>query len=187
MHSGLRDLVHRRVPFSWKPWETPEGSKNTPLPFWEMFNWAVLQGHTLILQVWESIVPIKVVADSWRHLWQTGQEEVFLVICARANVDVIGMLLNNSGFAATAIRHTAPRALVYASQSGHFSVVSRLLCGKPLLEDISTNRHNRKNDGEKTADERLLLHSIADVNAYAVTSADGQRFKRRLEAAIWKW
>ena len=84
-----------------------------------MFNWVVRQGHTLILQIWEGIVSEKVVTDPWRHFWQTGGVEDFLTTCAGANVDVINMLLNCS-LAAAIIRHIAPRALVYAPQSGHF-------------------------------------------------------------------
>ena len=176
MRSGLRDLMHQELPFRWKPWGTLE---HTPLPFWEMFNWAVHQGHTLILQVWEGIVSKKVFTDSWSQLWQVGRGEVFLVICARANVDVIDMLLNNSGFAATTIRHTAPRALVYASQSGHLSVVNRLLCEKPLFGDISTNQHNRESAEKRAVAEKRLLHSIADVNAYA----GGERCRTAIQAA----
>ena len=184
-HLGLQNLVHQEVQFSWKPWETPEGLKHNPFPFWEMFNWAVRQGHTLILQVWEGIVSKKVATDSWRRLWQMGAgPQVFLIACAGANGNVIDMLLNNCSFAA-AIRHIAPKALVDASQSGHLSVVSCLLRERPSIEDITTNRHHMESTDAKAAQgghpavEELLLHKIADVNAYS----GSERCRTAIQAA----
>ena len=165
--SGLQYLIHQELPFHWKPWEAPEGSEHKPFPFWEMFNWAVRQGHTLILQIWEGIVSREVVTDSWRHLWQTGGAEIFLATCAGADMDLVTMLLNNCSSTAAIIRQTAPRALVYASQLGHLSVVSRLLCENPLLGDISTDQRYMKTAEKRATVEGQLLHKIADVNAFA--------------------
>ena len=177
--SRLQGLIHQELPFHWKPWEAPEGPKHKPFPFWEMFNWAVRQGHALILQIWEGIVSREVVTDSWRRFWQMGGAEVFLAACAGANMDVINMLHNNCSFGAAMIRQTAPLALVYASQSGHFSVVSRLLCEKQLLEDISTNRHYVRSSEKRATVEGQLLYTIADINAYA----SDERCRTAIQAA----
>ena len=60
------------LPLEWKPWGLIPDQKT--LPNWNIFLWAIREGHTNIFHVWQDMIS----ADEdryWDHLWSGGRAE----------------------------------------------------------------------------------------------------------------
>jgi hypothetical protein len=172
--STLQKLVlERQLPFNWRPWDPPDDLD--PFPLWAMFNWAVRQAHSPILQIWRGNVSDSDAAGSWRQLWSHDGERLLLTACTTANQELINILLANritvtdSGYSSIRLKELLSAAAVEAASLGHVNVVERL-----LEEDVNVN--NAPTGSEKTAlraaaggghlavVERLLRHGV-EVNS----------------------
>ena len=119
----FRSLVlSKALPFPFRPWDTSGGAE--PLPYWNLFSWAVCGSYPSLIQVWQGTVSEEVVSKSWKLLWSTEGEKLLVGACATGNVEQVSLLLSDVGGSSIDCLNTA---LCEAAMLGHEHVVEILL------------------------------------------------------------
>ncbi|KAF2270530.1 hypothetical protein CC78DRAFT_573824 [Lojkania enalia] len=74
----------------WIPWSSIED--NASLPFWNMFAWAVRNGHTVIFCIWKRVATEQE-SSYWNYLWREEGEKLFVSACESANLEQLEIML----------------------------------------------------------------------------------------------
>ncbi|KAF2183636.1 hypothetical protein K469DRAFT_689781 [Zopfia rhizophila CBS 207.26] len=162
--------THR--PKEWMPWSSIKDKES--LPFWNMFVWAVRNGHTVIFCVWQTIATVQE-SSYWECIWREEGMRLFASACASANLEQLEIILGAKrtndhvvGPSESEISHE----LVRVSHIGHLAVVERLLQEKANVNAAAAGYDGRTalqaaaGGGHLAVVERLLQEK-ADVNAAA--------------------
>ncbi|KAH0551472.1 hypothetical protein GP486_007312, partial [Trichoglossum hirsutum] len=135
-YTELKDIKHllalenfmrgTHLPLEWMPWSSISGQKS--LPYWDIFVWAVRNGHTVIFCIWQKIAATQE-ASYWECLWLEEGQRLFASACATVDIEQLEMMLT-----AKRERHVVRPSvdeinheLVRACHLGHDEVVRRLL------------------------------------------------------------
>ena len=165
------------LPQEWMPW-SPIKDKDS-LPFWNMFVWAVRNGHTVIFRIWQKIVEVPQ-SRYWKCLWQDRGDRLFASACASVNLAQLEIILSARRTEDGVMRPSESEMsheLVRVSHSGHYEAVERLLAEKA---DVNTAGSSYGRTALQAAAEgghlaivERLLQEKADVNA-AVAGSSGR-------------
>jgi ankyrin repeat protein len=158
-------------PQEWKPWNFITDQKS--LPYWNIFLWAVREGHAVIFHVWQNIVTMQE-ASYWNYLWLDKGQSLFASACTTANLEQLEIILRAKGKDKRVVRPSVDEIsheLVRICHLGHSEVAERL-----LQERVDVNAAAAVGDGRRTALQAAaggghlavverLLQEKADVNA----------------------
>jgi hypothetical protein len=170
--TNLESFIRRtHFPQEWKPWNFITDQKS--LPYWNIFLWAVREGHAVIFHVWQNIVTMQE-ASYWNYLWLDKGQRLFASACTTANLEQLEIILRAKGKDKRVVRPSIDEIsheLVRICHLGHSEVVERL-----LQEKVDVNAAARGNgrtalqaaaEGGRLAVVEQLLQEKADVNAAA--------------------
>ncbi|KAF2681224.1 hypothetical protein K458DRAFT_82442 [Lentithecium fluviatile CBS 122367] len=152
------------LPKEWMPWSSIKDKDS--LPFWNMFVWAVRNGHTVIFCVWQKIAEVPE-SRYWKCLWQDEGNRLFASACASANLTHLEIILSARRTEDGVVRPSESEMsheLVRISHLGHYEAVERLLQEKA---DAAAG------GGHLAVVERLLQEK-ANVNAAAAAGSGGR-------------
>ncbi|KAF2785963.1 hypothetical protein K505DRAFT_344213, partial [Melanomma pulvis-pyrius CBS 109.77] len=161
------------LPKEWMPWSSIEDKES--LPFWNMFVWAVGNGHSVMFYVWQKIAVMQE-SSYWKYLWREEGQRMFASACATANLEQLEIMLGAKGRDDLVVRPSESEIsheLVRVCHLGHDEVVERLLQEKA---DVNAGRRNGRTalqaaaEGGHLAVVEQLLQEKADVNAAAGSS-----------------
>ncbi|KAF2031340.1 hypothetical protein EK21DRAFT_88059, partial [Setomelanomma holmii] len=79
------------LPKEWMPWRFIKDKDS--LPFWDMFVWAVRNGHRVIFYVWQRIAELPE-SEYWKRLWQNEGNRLFASACASADLTQLEIMLD---------------------------------------------------------------------------------------------
>ncbi|KAF2803796.1 uncharacterized protein BDZ99DRAFT_163042 [Mytilinidion resinicola] len=162
----IENFIHStHLPKEWMPWSSIEDKES--LPFWNMFVWAVRNGHTIIFCVWQKIATIQE-SSYWKYLWREEGKRLFASACASANLEQLEIILGAKRTNDCVMRpfeSEISHELMRVSHLGHYEVVERL-----LQEKADVNTAAARSGG------RTALQAAAEGGHLAVLSVC---FKRR--------
>jgi ankyrin repeat protein len=166
------------LPKEWMPWSSIKDKGS--LRFWNMFLWAVRNGHTVIFCIWQKIAEVPE-SRFWKCLWQDEGNKLFASACASANLTQLEMMLSARRTEHGILRPSKSQLsheLVSVSHLGHYEAVERLLQEKADVNAAAAQDGGRTAlqaaaEGGHLAVVERLLQEKADVNAAA--AQDGGR------------
>ena len=175
--TALENFVRgTHLPEEWMPWSSIKDDKS--LPFWEMFVWAVRNGHRVIFCVWQRIATMPE-SSYWSRLWLEEGQVLFGSACAKSNLEQLEIILEakrRDSRVVTLSESDIINALVMACHVGNDAVIERLLQEKAdvnaVAEKVAEDYDGRTalqaaaKGGYLAVVERLLQEN-ADVNAPA--------------------
>ncbi|KAH8727331.1 hypothetical protein GQ44DRAFT_102688 [Phaeosphaeriaceae sp. PMI808] len=176
------------LPKEWMPWSSIEDKKS--LPLWNMFVWAVRNGHTVIFCVWQKIATVQE-SRYWRCLWKEEGNRLFASACASANLAQLEIMLSAKRTDDRVVRPSESEIsheLVRVSHLGHYEAVERLLQEKADVNAAAAAYGVRRTalqaaaGGGHLAVVERLLQEKADVNA-AGTAGTAYGGRTALQAA----
>ena len=159
------------LPKEWMPWSFIKDKDS--LPLWNMFVWAVRNGHKVIFCVWQKIAEVPE-SRYWRCLWQEGGNGLFASACASADLTQLEIMLSARRIEDGVLRPSKSEIsheLVRVSHLGHHEAVERLLAEKADVN--ATEEYGGRTalqaaaEGGYLAVVERLLQEKADVNAAA--------------------
>jgi len=176
----LEDFVRgTHLPPEWKPWSLIPDSKS--LPHWNLFLWAIREGHTSIFHVWQNI--IRTEEDRyWDHLWMGEGRSIFALACETSSMEQLEIILGAKRGEKHLVRPSIEESiqeLVRACSLGHLAVMERLLQENADVNTVAGTDNGRTalqaaaKGGHLAIVERLLQEN-ADVNAAAGTGNYGR-------------
>ena len=115
------------LPKEWIPWSSIEDK--TSLPLWNMFIWAVRNGHRVIFRAWQRVAKVQE-SNYWNYLWREEGKKLFASACASANLEQLEIILGAKRADDRVVQPSeseVSRELVKVSHLGHYEVVERLL------------------------------------------------------------
>ncbi|KAI9773765.1 MAG: hypothetical protein M1839_001997 [Geoglossum umbratile] len=166
------------LPFEWKPWNS--SSDLEPLPYWNMFSWAVRQGHTFVLHIWQEIAREKGAINYWKRLWSEDGQILFTSACISADIEQLDIFLRARKGEESITRPSRDEisiGMANAAGLGHLAVVERLLQEKADVDTAPGSGRTALQaaaEGGHLAVVERLLQEKADVNAAAAPSGSGR-------------
>ena len=166
------------LPKEWMPWSSIADQES--LPFWNMFVWAVRNGHTVIFCIWQKVAMTQE-SSYWEYLWREEGQRLFASACVAANFEQLEIILGSKARDKRVVRPSIDEIsheLLKVCHLGHEGVVKRLLQEKADVNTAAAPDGGRTalqaaaEGGHLIVVERLLQEK-ADVNA--VAASDGGR------------
>ena len=159
------------MPSDWKPWSEIPDDKH--LTYWNMFLWAVREGHSAIFQIWQSITGIEEI-PYWKQLWLGFGPDLFASACTTSHIEQLNIMLcaKRNLMIARPSSDELSLGIRNACYLGHIGIVERLL---QEIADVNTAAPAPERDGRTAlqaaaegghlAIVERLLQEKADVNA----------------------
>ena len=167
------------IPPEWKPWSLIPDSKS--LPHWNLFLWAIREGHTSIFHVWQNI--IRTEEDRyWGHLWMGEGRSILASACETSSLEQLEIILGAKRGKKHLVRpsiNESVQELVRACYLGHLAVMERLLQEIVDVNAVAETEYGVMTALQAAAEEghlaivERLLQENADVNAAAGTDYSG--------------
>jgi ankyrin repeat protein len=166
------------LPKEWMPWSSIKDRNS--LRFWNMFLWAVRNGHEVIFCIWQKIAEVSE-SRYWKCLWQDEGNKLFASACASASLTQLEMILSARRTEDGVLRPSESqisRELVSVSHLGHYGAVERLLQEKADV-NATAGRGGRTAlqaaaEGGHLAVVERLLQEKANGNAAAAAEDSGR-------------
>jgi ankyrin repeat protein len=173
-------ILERNLPFDCRPWDSLSDLES--LPHWKMFSWAVRQACTLMLYIWQDIVPENEAVNYWKRLWSRDGGILFAYACSSGNLEQIDIILEAYKRDRSIMRPSPDelsRGMVDAAGLGYIDIVERLLQENADVNAAAAAYKGRTalqaaaKGGHLAVVERLLQEN-ADVNAAAAGAWNGR-------------
>ena len=155
----------------WKPWNKVSDDKY--LIHWNMFFWAVREGHCAIFRIWQSIVETEEIVY-WRQLWLKVGPALFTSACTTSHTEQLNIMLyaKRDLLIARSSSDELSLGIRNACHLGHIEIVERLLQEKADVNAAAAESSGKTalqaaaGGGHLAVVERLLQEK-ADINAAA--------------------
>ncbi|KAF2732168.1 hypothetical protein EJ04DRAFT_608906, partial [Polyplosphaeria fusca] len=118
------------LPKEWMPWSSIPDKEL--LPYWNMFLWALRNGHIVIYCVWKKIAIIQEY-KYWTLLWKQEGKKLFSSACTSASLAQLEIILGaklRDNLVTRPTKSEISHGLVKVSNLGHQEAVERLLEAK---------------------------------------------------------